>query len=548
MSLADDLRSRLGDRYVIERELGRGGMGAVYLARDRRLDRLVALKVLPSEYALLPALRERFLRETRMAASFSHPNIVPVYAVEETPDLLAYVMAYIEGESLAERVHRAGTLSIRETVRLLQDVAYALAYAHGRGVVHRDIKPDNIMIERATGRALVMDFGIARVITAPSGPSSTAAEGLTRIGEVIGTPEYMSPEQATGDAVDGRSDLYSLGLTAHFALTGRPPMSGTTTGKVLAKQITEALPPLVSLRTDAPASLGAAIDCCVAKDPADRFPTAEQLVEALDAAQLAGPEIPLPIRLFAQELGTLSMIAVGALLVSTILYGQSENGLDSLDALLPMIVLFGVLMTRVLQSLSEARRLARAGFTADDIQRGLAAVVAERAQRREQLRADPASHRVRRRTLAGGMLGIVVAVGLARAAFAFRHEIRPRYYQTDRPGVVLIMVAAVLFGVGVVLLLRSPFRMPIGERLFRIGWLGPLGRAFVRGAGWRISRGQQQNLTPVLMRTPSSGAQRTPAVKSADVASLDLLRRLDSRVTELERWRSRVGAAPAADD
>src|SRR5215208_6092415 len=207
MTAMDTLSSRLGGRYVIERELGRGGMGAVYLARDVKLDRPVALKVLPPEFATQVALRERFLRETRTAASFSHPNIVPVYAVEEADDVLAYAMAYVEGESVSDRVKRAGPLSVRETVRILQDAGYALAYAHGRGVVHRDIKPDNIMIERATGRALIMDFGIARVIEAPSIGTS---EGLTRVGEVVGTPEYMSPEQATGDHVDGRSDLYSL--------------------------------------------------------------------------------------------------------------------------------------------------------------------------------------------------------------------------------------------------------------------------------------------------------------------------------------------------
>src|SRR5687768_10505315 len=211
MTALDEIRARLGERYHIERELGRGGMGAVYLARDLRLDRPVALKVLPAEYAALPALRERFLRETKMAAGFSHPNIVPVYAIEDHQDLLAYAMGFVEGETLAERVRRAGTLSVRETVKLLQDVGYALAYAHGRGVVHRDVKPDNIMLERATGRALVMDFGIARAITA-----AAPAAGLTRVGEVVGTPEYMSPEQATGESVDGRSDLYSLGLTAYF--------------------------------------------------------------------------------------------------------------------------------------------------------------------------------------------------------------------------------------------------------------------------------------------------------------------------------------------
>ena len=181
---ADALRRSLGDRYALERELGRGGMGAIYLARDLRLDRPVALKVLPAEYAAQPALRERFLRETRIAAGFSHPNIVPVYAVEESDTLLAYAMGFVEGETLTERVTRAGPLPVRDLVRLLQDVGYALAYAHGRGVVHRDIKPDNVMIDRATGRALVMDFGISRSMTAaPTG------HALTRVGEVVGTPE-----------------------------------------------------------------------------------------------------------------------------------------------------------------------------------------------------------------------------------------------------------------------------------------------------------------------------------------------------------------------
>ena len=192
----------------------------MHLARDLQLDRLVAIKELPDEFASDGALRERFLREVRMAASFSHPNIVPVYAVEEQGQSLAFVMGFVEGESLAERVRRTGPWSARETVRLLLDVAYALAYAHGRGVVHRDIKPDNIMIERATGRALLMDFGVARSIGAA--PASQA--GMTRVGEVVGTPEYMSPEQATGEELDGRSDLYSLGLVAYH----RPmPRQGT---------------------------------------------------------------------------------------------------------------------------------------------------------------------------------------------------------------------------------------------------------------------------------------------------------------------------------
>ncbi|MCO4098633.1 MAG: serine/threonine protein kinase [Gemmatimonas sp.] len=183
----------LGQRYRIEREIGRGGMGTVYLARDTRLDRAVALKVLPQEFAQVPELRERFLRETRLAAGYSHPNIVPVFSIEEGDGVLAFAMGFVEGESLDARVTREGPLSQRDAVRLLQDVAYALAYSHGRGVVHRDIKPDNIMIERATGRALVMDFGIARAITPVDAATPAARNGLTRVGEVVGTPEYMSP-------------------------------------------------------------------------------------------------------------------------------------------------------------------------------------------------------------------------------------------------------------------------------------------------------------------------------------------------------------------
>jgi serine/threonine protein kinase len=240
----------------------------------------VALKVLPAEFAAVPELRDRFLRETRLAAGFSHPDIVPVFAVEEHADVLAFAMGFEEGESLTARVTREGPLAPREAVRLLQDVAYALAYAHGRGVVHRDIKPDNIMIERATGRALVMDFGIARTITAV--PEQA---GLTRVGEILGTPEFMSPEQATGDVVDGRSDLYALGLVAWFALTGRTVFTGESTQRILVRQLTEAVPPLDTVRPDLPGALAAVVDQCCAKEPADRFAAALTWVKTLSTVQ-----------------------------------------------------------------------------------------------------------------------------------------------------------------------------------------------------------------------------------------------------------------------
>ena len=538
-AMATDLQSALGGRYIIERELGRGGMGTVYLARDVRLDRPIALKVLPAEYAQQHALRERFVRETRTAAGFSHPNIVPVYGVEESEHLLAYAMAFVEGETLTDRVKRAGPLPVREVVRLLQDVGYALAYAHGRGVVHRDIKPDNIMIERATGRALVMDFGIARVMAGAAPVSSTQA-GLTRVGEVVGTPEYMSPEQATGDHVDGRSDLYSLGLAAYFALTGRPAVRGDTTGQVLARQITEPLPDIRVERGDVPAPLVQAIEHCTAKDPAGRFPNAEALVEAIDAARLSGPVIPLAVRIFAQELGALSMALVGGAFAAFIMIRAMSNGSMG-DLSLIMVLLFSVVLTRVLQTMREAGRLASAGFTPDDVHQGLTAVLAEREQRREELRADPATRKARRTTLIAASIMLVGGVVLFRAAMMFRFEIAPGRYNVRPPGGFMVVGALIMLGVSLALLGRSPFRAPLGERLFRLVWLGPLGRAFVRFAsrgrsGTGAARGASTGRSKVVTRVPSPNGAGMPAAARGGGGD-DRLAALEARVVELERWR-----------
>lgn len=534
MTSLDDLQRRLGGRYEIERELGRGGMGAVYLARDVKLGRQVALKVLPSEFATAAGLRDRFLRETRMAASFSHPNIVPVYAVEESDDLLAYVMGYVEGESLAERVRRAGPLGVREVVRLLQDVGYALAYAHGRGIVHRDIKPDNIMIERATSRALVMDFGVSRVIATPD---EQAESKLTRVGEVVGTAEYMSPEQATGDRVDGRSDLYSLGLTAYFALTGRVAMEAETTGKALVKQITETLAPMRSVRPDLPAALASAIDRCLMKDPAARFERAEELVEALDAAQLTAPDVPVPIRLFAQEAGTLSLVIVMGTILAYFMARAvgAENG-GSIDMLLPVLLLAGVLVTRVAQTFAEARRLAVNGFSADAVHRGLVAVLAERQGQRDALRADPAARRARRRSVAILAGAPVLGIGMAWWALTFRTQVASHAYHITIAGILLIFGGVTLFGVSLGLLLRSPFRMPLGERLFRRVWLGPIGRAFIRLAGRGLTREHSPSGASSVVARPQT-ASASAVTRAPSVHAPDRIAALEMRVSELERWR-----------
>ena len=191
-------QSALAGRYSIDHELGRGGMGIVYLAREVHLDRSVAIKLLPPERAAEASLRQRFLREARLAAGLSHPNIIPIHAVEDAGGFVFYVMSFVDGETLADRVRERGPLPPSEATRILREVAWALASAHAQGLVHRDVKPDNIMLERASGRVLVTDFGIAAA-------AGDAGDGIS------GTPEFMSPEQALGGQIDARSDLYGLG-------------------------------------------------------------------------------------------------------------------------------------------------------------------------------------------------------------------------------------------------------------------------------------------------------------------------------------------------
>ncbi|NJD20938.1 MAG: serine/threonine protein kinase, partial [Gemmatimonadetes bacterium] len=223
-------QAALAGRYSIERELGRGGMGIVFLAREVALDRMVALKLLPAELAARPGLKERFLREARTAARRSHPNIVPIHAVDEVAGFVFFAMAYVEGGTLADRIHVRGPLSVNDAVRVVREVAWALGPAHVHGVVHRDVKPENILLEEGTGRAMVTDFGIAARAGGEDG-------GDRR--EVVGTAEFMSPEQAKAGEVDARSDIYALGCVAYYALSGRVPFSGPTPAAILGQHLTQ---------------------------------------------------------------------------------------------------------------------------------------------------------------------------------------------------------------------------------------------------------------------------------------------------------------------
>jgi eukaryotic-like serine/threonine-protein kinase len=274
--LADRLQTALGDAYRIERELGGGGMSHVFLAKETALGRSVVVKVLPPEMAASVNI-ERFRREIQLAASLQHPHIVPVLAAGQSGDLLYYTMPLVEGESLRAKLAREGEMPVSDAVRVLRDVVDALAYAHARGVVHRDIKPDNVLI---TGQhAVVTDFGVAKAMSASSGSSS-----LTSLGVALGTPAYMAPEQAAADPnVDHRADLYAVGAMAYEMLCGRPPFSGMSPQQVLAAHVTLPPAPLNSQRTSVPPALNMLVMRCLEKKPADRIQTAAEMLTQLQA-------------------------------------------------------------------------------------------------------------------------------------------------------------------------------------------------------------------------------------------------------------------------
>ncbi len=282
--LQDRVVAALGDHYLIDREIGRGSSGVVYCATDLKLNRRVAIKVLPPDLAFSPDVRTRFVREAQTAAQLSHAHIVPIYAVDERDDIVYFVMAFIDGENVGASMAR-GRWPIDRAARLIREVADALGYAHQRGVIHRDIKPDNILIERVSGRALVTDFGIAR---------ATASDTrLTLTGVAIGTPAYISPEQAMGEReMDGRTDVYSLGVVGYHNQTGDPPFLANSAAALLVKHVSEIPRPLLEARPDAPPYLAAAIDRSLAKRPEDRWATATDLREVIATQRLLSDRHP----------------------------------------------------------------------------------------------------------------------------------------------------------------------------------------------------------------------------------------------------------------
>jgi serine/threonine protein kinase len=277
-SLLEQIHAALNERYVLERELGRGGMASVYLARDVRHERPVALKVLRSDVADAMGA-ERFLREIRVVARLHHPHILPLHDSGEAAGLLYYVMPYVDGESLRDRLTREQRLPLDEALRIGREVAEALAYAHAQNVVHRDIKPENILLtghtETGESHALVSDFGLARAITRAAG------DRLTAVGFTLGTPAYMSPEQLRGeDDLDGRSDIYSLGCVLYEAIAGEPPFTGRSMQSMIARRFHQP-PPRLGLVVEVPDWVDRAVALALALSPAERYITAQAMAQAL---------------------------------------------------------------------------------------------------------------------------------------------------------------------------------------------------------------------------------------------------------------------------
>jgi predicted Ser/Thr protein kinase len=408
------LQSALAGEYSLERELGRGGMGIVYLARDVQLDRNVAIKVLPEHLAQRHDLRERFVREARTAAGLSHPHIVPIHRVGEAGGFVFFVMSYIAGTTLGERLRTRGPLPPADAMRTLREVAWALAYAHGRGVVHRDVKPDNILLEEGTGRALVTDFGIAQV-------SATAAIA-TDPGRIMGTAHFMSPEQAANEPVDGRSDLYALGVVGYLAVSGRLPFEAASVPALLLKQATQAPMSLGQVAPGAPPALVSAIERCLRREMTERFATGEALADALAPVTEGRGTLPAPLRAwlrsrnpaltaYAAWSGLFSM-TTGIQLFSDL----QRGGMHWKSLIVQAVLAVAPILPMIGYYRSQAGRLFRAGFSLADLRTALDVARREREEEAAIFDADAELSPARRTLRLGTYAATAIAISTISVA------------------------------------------------------------------------------------------------------------------------------------
>ena len=471
-----DLQAALAGEYSLQRELGRGGMGVVYLARDVQLDRDVAIKVLPTHLARDPEARDRFLREARMAAGLSHPHIVPIHRVSESRGFVFFVMSYVEGETLGERIRARGPLPPADATRVMREVAWALAYAHGRGIVHRDVKPDNILLEAGTGRALVTDFGIARggrdVVT------------VTDPGKIMGTAHFMSPEQAAGETVDGRSDIYALGVVGYLAVSGRLPFDASNLPALLVRQATEPATSVMRAAPGLPPALGAAIDRCLTRDPAGRFTDGETLAEALAPAPDTRPALPPTLRAWLAARnplllpylawsGGFSLLTLGNL-VAWVTGNRPDGPADivflATIAALPLLPIVGF-------HLNQALRQFRAGHSLADLRAALAVARREREETEAvtQKETESRTHRILRTLTIGSATWLGTTFGLVISGVIHENQTAPVVFVA--PVLTTMLLGAVSNALDVQFIptrIRDWWQTGIRDRLWNSrvgGWL-----------------------------------------------------------------------------
>ena len=527
-------------RYSVQRELGRGGMGVVYLAREVRLDRPVALKVLPRGKALDPGLRERFLGEARTAARLSHPHIVPVHAVDEAGDFVFFAMAFIAGETLGERIRSRGPLPPGKAARVLREVAWALAYAHAQGVIHRDVKPDNILLEEGTGRALVTDFGIAGAAWSSPGRAVTA--------EAVGTAGFASPEQAAGEPPDRRSDLYSLGVVGYYALSGRMPARRDAEEATRGGLLPDRAPAVQSVAKGTPAALARAVDRCLAREPESRFDSCDVFAEEIGPVVEGRRAVPAPIRLFleeaqAQPVGMVaaSMWGVGVTIAAST-GAMVDTGAPATVLAAMGAVGAGVAATPLGILAHKARRLLRAGHDHDEVVR----VLRDEVEERKRALATAATgddgwldRWSRRITFAG--LGTYVT-GLTWLGWGPYID-SPLFWSafwTALPAAGTAFVAG-----GLVSVVRGDRRGKVrGSRWLRF-WDSLLGRGIFRAAGLGVDRteavdpGYRPTAVAIGMAADRLFRQLPPALRKRLQEVPDVLRALEA---DADRMRARIAA------
>jgi serine/threonine-protein kinase len=472
------LQEALAGRYSLERELGRGGMGVVYLAREVSLDRPVALKILPPELAEKAEARERFLHEARTAARLSHPNIVPIFSVDEVGEFVLFAMAYIDGESLGECIRARGPRPPSEVARILREVAWALGYAHAQGVVHRDVKPDNILLESGSGRALVVDFGIASV---------AESAGETEPGQISGTAEFMSPEQATGEAVGPASDTYSLGVVGYYALSGRFPFEGSTPQVILAKHISETPAPVAKVAQGVPGRLARAIDRCLAKDPVQRFASDDELAESLGQALPERRELPVPLRVFVKQEGRMGtggiIVYLWALAVISVMVAATVG--EFLGYSLGVgagigTAVAGVTLAPAGVIINRARRLLKAGYGQEELPIVFKAEI-DRAREEGafQFGHGPSIYEKVVRVISG----VGLAVGAGAAALALTASAAGWLLTTT-----IVSSLTIGIGAGVLALVRLQWRRGIDREIRGWFWKSRLGRWVFKIGGIGLKR------------------------------------------------------------